>query len=105
MACLVDTCGWIEWLTDGVLANDFAPYMENPTELVIPTTLQFELYKWAKREKGEVEALELIALTEQGRVIPLNTGLSLYAADLALQYRFRLPMRLFMRPPASLVCR
>lgn len=87
MVCLVDTCGWIEWLTDGILANDFAPYMENPAELVIPTTLQFELYKWAKREKGEVEALELIALTEQGRVIPLNTGLSLYAADLALQYR------------------
>jgi predicted nucleic acid-binding protein len=87
MVCLVDTCGWIEWLTDGILANDFAPYMENPAELVIPTTLQFELYKWAKREKSEVEALELIALTEQGRVIPLNTGLSLYAADLALQYR------------------
>ena len=87
MACLVDTCGWIEWLTDGVLVDDFAPYMETPAELVIPTTLQFELYKWAKREKDEVEALEVIALTEQGRVIPLNTRLSLYAADLALQFR------------------
>lgn len=87
MACLVDTCGWIEWLTDGVLADDFGPYMETSAELVIPTTLQFELYKWAKREKGEAEALEVVALTEQGRVIPLNTGIALYAADLALQYR------------------
>jgi predicted nucleic acid-binding protein len=86
MACLVDTCGWIEWLTNGVLADDFAPYMANPVELLIPTVLQFELYKWAKREKGETEALEVVALTEQGRVIPLNTGLSLYAADVALQY-------------------
>jgi predicted nucleic acid-binding protein len=87
MASLVDTCGWIEWLTNGLLADEFAPYMENPAELLVPTTLQFELYKWAKREKGEVEALEAIALTEQGRVIPLNTGLSLYAADFALQNR------------------
>ncbi len=87
MECLVDTCGWIEWLTNGILADDFAPYMGNPAELFVPSALQFELYKWAKREKGEVEALEVVALTEQGRVISLNTGLSLYAADLALQYR------------------
>jgi len=31
--------------------------------------------------------LDVIALTEQGRVLPLTTRLSLYAADLALQYR------------------
>lgn len=87
MAALVDTCGWIEWLTDGQLADAFAPYLVDPAELIIPTTLQFELYKWAKREKSEVEALEVIALTEQGRVLPLTTRLSLYAADLALQHQ------------------
>ena len=87
MVCLVDTCGWIEWLTDSVLADSFEPYLKNPAEIVIPTTLQFELYKWSKREKGEVKALEVIALTEHGRVLPSNTGLALYAADLAIQYR------------------
>jgi hypothetical protein len=40
MASLVDTCGWIEWLTNGLLADDFAPYMENPAELLVPTTLR-----------------------------------------------------------------
>ena len=87
MAVLVDTCGWIEWLTDGLLTDAFAPYLVDPAELIIPATLQFELYKWAKREKSEVEALEVIALTEQGRGLPLTTRLSLYAADLALQHR------------------
>ena len=87
MVCLVDTCGWIEWLTDGVLADAFEPYLKNPVEVVVPTTLQFELYKWSKREKGEVKALEVIALTEYGHVLSLNTGLALYAADLALQYQ------------------
>jgi predicted nucleic acid-binding protein len=87
MAALVDTCGWIEWLTDGRLADAFAPYLADPAALIIPTTLQFELYKWAKREKSEVEALEVIALTEQGRILPLTTRLALYAADLALQHQ------------------
>ncbi|MCB1829872.1 MAG: type II toxin-antitoxin system VapC family toxin [Gammaproteobacteria bacterium] len=87
MAALVDTCGWIEWLTDGVLAERFQPYLNNPGKLVVPTSLQFELYKWAKRERGEVPALEAVALTEQGSVIPLNSALALFAADLALEYQ------------------
>lgn len=87
MVCLVDTCGWIEQLTDGVLADSFEPYLKNPAEIVVPTTLQFELYKWSKREKGEVKAMEVIALTEHGRVLSLNTGLALFAVDMALQYR------------------
>jgi predicted nucleic acid-binding protein len=87
MAALVDTCGWIEWLTDGRLADAFAPYLAEPAELIVPTTLQFELYKWAKREKSEVEALDVVALTEQGRILPLTTRLGLYAADLALQHQ------------------
>ncbi len=87
MACLVDTCGWIEWLTDGRLADQFQPYLEETEELVIPTSLQFELYKWAKRERGETPALEAVALTEQGTIIPLSTSLALQAADLALNHR------------------
>ena len=87
MEVLVDTCGWIEWLTDGMLANSFQPYFKEPETLVVPTSLQFELYKWAKREKGEVPALEAVALTEQGRVVVFATSLALYAGDLALEYR------------------
>lgn len=87
MAYLVDTCGWIEWLTDGVLAGQYEPYLDEQETLIIPTSLQFELYKWAKREKGEVEALEAVALTEQGVILPLTTSLALYAADLALERR------------------
>ena len=29
MKFLVDTCGWLEWLTDGVLADEFAPYLSD----------------------------------------------------------------------------
>lgn len=87
MAALVDTCGWIEWLTDGPLAKRFAPHLRNSEDLVVPTALQFELYKWTKRERGEQVALEVVALTDQAQVRPLCRSIALFAADLALAHQ------------------
>ena len=83
MKFLVDTCGWIEYMANASLANKFAPYLKHLNKLVIPTIVQFELYRWICREKDESEALNIIGLTEQCEVIPLNTSIALYAADLA----------------------
>ncbi|WP_018954211.1 type II toxin-antitoxin system VapC family toxin [Thioalkalivibrio sulfidiphilus] len=87
MPALVDTCGWIEWLTDGELADQFAPHLMRPEEVVVPTAIQFELYKWVKRERDEVTALEIIALTEQCHIVSLDTATALLAADLSLAHR------------------
>lgn len=84
---VVDTCGWIEWLTDGALAERFKPWLADSEQLLVPTSIQFELYKWVKRERGEVEALETVAWTEQGKVVALDSNIALLAADLALQHR------------------
>ncbi len=84
---LVDTCGWIEWLTDGILANKYKPYMQDVESIIVPTSVQFELYKWASKVKNKQEALKVIALTEQGKVIPLTTSLSLLSGDLAQEYK------------------
>ena len=86
MTALVDTCGWIEWLIDGPLAETFGEYLSRTPSLIVPTSLQFELYKWIKRERDEVRALEIIALTEEAQVIPLSTGLALSAGDVALAH-------------------
>ena len=53
--------------------------------MLVPTSVQFELYKWVKREHNVQKALEVIALTEQATVIPLTTGIALSAADFATQ--------------------
>ncbi|HKJ76145.1 MAG TPA: type II toxin-antitoxin system VapC family toxin [Gammaproteobacteria bacterium] len=87
MAVLVDTCGWIEWLTDGPLADRFEPYLKGGDDLLVPTCVQFELYKWVRRERNESLALEAIALTEEATVVPLSTASALLAADLALEHR------------------
>lgn len=84
---LVDTCGWIEWLTDGVLADRFAPCMTDPSELVVPTTVQYELYKWVKRESDETTAHDTIALADSSLIVPLSTDIALMAADLSLLHK------------------
>ena len=84
---LVDTCGWIEWLTDGALADRFAPYMQDPSELLVPTTVQYELYKWVKRESDETTAHDTIALADSSLIVPLSTEIALMAADLTLLHK------------------
>ncbi len=84
---LVDTCGWIEWLTEGMLAESFAPYMQDPAELLVPSTVQYELYKWVKRESDENTALDIIALSHDSLVVPLSSDLALMAADLSLSHK------------------
>jgi len=87
MRCLVDTCGWIEWLTEGVLLSKFTPWFDDLELVYVPTCVQFELYKWVKRERDERLALEVVALTEQANVISLDTSTALLAADLALTHK------------------
>lgn len=87
MNILVDTCGWIEWIAEGTLIASFEPYFKKLEELIVPTLIQFELFKWTAREKDELLALEVVGLTENGIVVPLDTTLALAAADYAAQYK------------------
>ena len=84
---LVDTCGWIEWLTNGVLSSQYEPCFNQVDSMLVPTSVQFELYKWVTRKKGIQPALEAIALTEQARVIPLSTAIALAAADISAEQK------------------
>ena len=84
---LVDTCGWIEWLVSGELADTFQPYLEDTEALIVPTVVQFELYKWLERNCGEEAALKAIARTTRSRVVDLDTPTALLAAEFARDHR------------------
>lgn len=86
MKFLIDTCGWIEWLTEGRLVKSFAAYFKDVEKLLVPTLVQYELYKWICRERNSAMALEIIGITASATVAPLETSLSLYAADVSKEY-------------------
>lgn len=80
---LLDTCGWIEWLADGDLADKFQFYLEDTQSLIVPTIVQFELYKWLERNSGEEAAMKAIARTTRSKVVDLDTSTALLAAELS----------------------
>ncbi len=87
MKYVIDTCGWIEWISDGKLANEFSKFFRDHSNILVPTLIQFELYRWVEREKNEEAALSTMGVTEQTTVIELNTRIALSAAELSKQYR------------------
>lgn len=87
MKIVVDTCGWIEWLTDGKLANDFAPYLSQLDNLIIPTSIQYELHKWICRERDTTLAMDVIKLTQQANIVPLTEPIALLASELSQKHK------------------
>ncbi|MDN5347098.1 MAG: hypothetical protein PWP65_662 [Clostridia bacterium] len=87
---IIDSCGWLEFYTDGPLVNKYAPYLNDLQAIVTPDIIIYEVYKKIKRERSEADALLAIGPLHKTNVVPLDTQLVLLAADLSLE--FGLPM-------------
>jgi predicted nucleic acid-binding protein len=77
---VVDSCGWLEFLAAGPNADFFAPALESPAELVVPTISVCEVFKRVLQQRGDSDALQAVALMQQGSVVDLTPSLALEAA-------------------------
>ncbi len=77
---VVDSCGWLEYFAAGPNADFFAPALEAPTELVVPTISVYEVFKRVAQQRGESDALQAVALMQQGSVVDLTAPIALEAA-------------------------
>ena len=82
---IVDSCGWLEWFTDGKLANKYQKYLADQENLLVPAIILYEVYTILKREVDEEKALLAVGYMKNSPVIPLDETLALSAADIALQ--------------------
>ena len=87
---VVDSSGWLEFFADGPNAAFFAPVIQKPTELLVPTVSIYEVFKRILQQKEETDALRAVAAMQQGSVIPLDEALALSAARVSLDAK--LPM-------------
>lgn len=87
---LVDSSGWLEFLSDGPNAGYFAPAIERTSDLVVPTLSVFEVFKRVLQQRDESQALQAVALMHQGRLADLTAPLAMDAARLSRSAR--LPM-------------
>ena len=87
---VVDSSGWLEYLADADNAEFFAPIIEEPGQLIVPSISLLEVFKWVLRERGEDAALQAVALMQHGQVVDLDISIATRAAKLGLEYRLPL---------------
>ena len=87
---LVDSSGWLEFFSDGGNAGVFAEPLENVEELLVPAICLYEVFKVVLRERGENDAMQAVAVMEQGKVIDLTPDLALLAVRIGIEHK--LPM-------------
>ncbi len=77
---IVDSCGWLEYFSDGPNAEIFADPLQQTSSLIVPTLTMYEVFKVALRERGEDTALQAVAVMKQGKEVELNSSLAIQAA-------------------------
>lgn len=87
---VVDSSGWLEYFAGSPNARFFAPAIELPADLVVPTLSLFEVFTRVLQQRDETAALRAVALMHQGTVVDLTSPVALRAARLSVD--LKLPM-------------
>jgi len=83
---VVDSSGWIEFLVGGPNAGFFETPLILQDELLVPSVIMLEVYRYVLRNEGREKALSVAATMCEGRVIDLGTGLAIEAAELGASH-------------------
>ena len=81
---VVDSSGWLEYLADGPNADFFAKSILATADLVVPTLSLYEVFKRVLQQRGDNDALQAVALMQQGTLVELSASLALSAARIIL---------------------
>lgn len=87
---LVDSSGWIEFFVDGPNASWFEGPINETESLIVPTIALLEVYKYVLRARDREGALQVVANMRQGRVVELDEGIAIEAAELGAMHRLPL---------------
>jgi len=87
---VVDSSGWIEYLSGGGNVAFFRKPIESTEPLVVPSLSLFEVYRHMLRHVGREEALNVVAAMRSGTVVELDDRLALEAAELSVETKLAL---------------
>ena len=80
---VVDSSAWLEYFAAGLNADAFAGAIEATGDLVVPTVSVYEVFKRVAQQRGESDALQAVALMQQGTVVDLTAPIALEAARMS----------------------
>jgi predicted nucleic acid-binding protein len=83
---IIDSSGWLEYFADGPNASYFSGPLQKTTELIVPTITIHEVFKAVLRQRTESDALQAVALMQQGFVVDLTVSISILSAKMSLEH-------------------
>ncbi len=83
---LVDSSGWLEYLTDSDRANLFSAVILKTESLIVPVISIYEVVKRVLREGTDNHAKEAVQAMTKGKVVDMDLSIALSAV------RFKLPL-------------
>jgi toxin FitB len=87
---VVDSSGWLEYLSEGNNASFFAAAIEDTEHLIVPVICIYEVFKRIIQQSGLSAAETSIGDMYSGEVIAIDDSLALSTALLSLEHK--LPM-------------
>ena len=87
---VMDSSAWLEYLAAGPNAQYFADAIEDTAELIVPVVSIYEVFKRVVQQRSENEALQVVAVMQQGMISEMDTTVALSAARISLEHQ--LPM-------------
>jgi len=88
---LVDSPGWLEYLSEDSKAAAFGHYIENESALVVPSLVVFEVYRQVARLRGKPLADRFLSQALSCRVVAFDEMTAVAAANASLDYRLSMP--------------
>ena len=82
---VVDSSAWLEYFADGPNAGFFDEPIEDTARLVVPSVSLYEVFKRVLQQRDESQALQSVAVMQQGTVVDLDSTLALSSARLSIE--------------------
>ena len=84
---VVDSSGWLEYLTSGPQAKFFAAALEDQDQLIVPSITVLEVFRKVNREMGEELARNMVGqMKHGGLLVNLDFRLAIEAGRLGQKY-------------------
>ncbi|MGA3293249.1 MAG: type II toxin-antitoxin system VapC family toxin [Candidatus Acidiferrales bacterium] len=84
---LVDSSGWLEYLTEDSKAAAFGHYLEGEASVLVPSLVLYEVYRHLAKHRGRTIADRFVSQALHRRVVPLDETIALAAANVSLDHR------------------
>ena len=87
---VVDSSGWLAYFAGDDNADYFAAPIEQTAGLIVPALSIYEVFKRILQQRNEGQALEAVALMQQGRIVSLDQNIALLSARISNDHKLAL---------------